>query len=150
MAELDARVIELAKEMSGPWPDGVTWSDYRERIVALHQDIDRENDRLVLMDLHKALTDLAERHSQNDPERLELLRQANETQYRCFLLVEAERPEGGLDLIKYAKIADREVALGRLDPESDTYKIAKAGAEVLSPSPVKAVRSAAKLLFWKR
>lgn len=111
----------------------------QKEISALWDELDAEDDRVTLLKIHQAVMDLIERTGGLTPDALERFQGAREAEYRLFLMKEAMLDGENVDPDAFDRITAREVASGRMAPDSDYRALASAAGAVLgSPKPRKA------------
>ena len=111
---------------------GGDWMEWREEIADLHQRATTQEEYVTLLRAHSILGLLADQVYDDHTARE--IKKVHHAEYLNFLNKEAI--EGG-DLINpamLARITEREVEAGRLDPDDDFRKLAAAGGQVLGDS----------------
>ncbi|HEX7875330.1 MAG TPA: hypothetical protein VF489_01970 [Sphingobium sp.] len=123
-----SEIASLDERMS----QGGDWMAFREEIVELHRRATTQEEYGSLLRAHSILGLLADQVYDEDTARE--IKKIHHAEYLNFLNKEAI--EGG-DLINpamLARITEREVEAGRLDPDDDFRQMAVAGGQVLGDS----------------
>lgn len=111
----------------------------QKEMSALWDELDTEQDRVTLLGVHKAVMDLIERTGSLTGEALQRFQGAREGEYHLFLMKESMLDRENIDPQELDRITAREVASGRMSPDSEYRELAKAAGTVLgSPKPRKA------------
>lgn len=111
---------------------GGDWMEWREEIADLHQRATTQEEYVTLLRAHSILGLLADQVY--DEATAREIKKVHHAEYLNFLNKEAI--EGG-DLINpamLARITEREVEAGRLDPDDDFRQLAAAGGQVIGDS----------------
>lgn len=111
---------------------GGDWMQWREEIASLHQRATTQEEYVTLLRAHSILGLLADQVY--DEGTASEIKKIHHAEYLNFLNKEAI--EGG-DLINpamLARITEREVEAGRLDPDDDFRQLAAAGGQVIGDS----------------
>jgi hypothetical protein len=121
----------LRREVEAGRPPDV--NKWREEITRAHAAATTEAERVLCLQMFKALSDFIER--QLDPEALPEWQKMRSQYYNLLLIKEATigRTDGNIPPDKLAAITRREIAAGRMSPDDDLHKLAVAGDTVLKP-----------------
>jgi hypothetical protein len=107
---------------------GGDWRTFQQEIARLNKEARTQEEYVTVLEAHRNLIAVAE-HCFPAETAAEIQR-IGEGEYKLFLNVEAM--EGDMiNPVMLDRITAREVAAGRLDPESDFRKLAAAGGSVL-------------------
>jgi len=101
--------------------------DFKSIREQIHDEFDRARtaeERVQLLMLFKASTDLVERNLAHDPDALEKLRNVRENDYRLFIIKECMVDENVCADTMYALTA-REIAAGRMSPDHSLRTLAE-------------------------
>jgi hypothetical protein len=111
---------------------------WREEITLAHELATTEAERVLCLQLFKAVADAVER--QLGPEALPDWRKVRSQYYNLLLIKEAMigRTDGNIRPDKLAAITRREVAAGRMSPDDEMHTLAVAGDTILPLPPVSA------------
>jgi hypothetical protein len=114
------------------------WRKVREEIVDAHGRATSIAERVLCLDLHKAIMDAVERQGVIAPEDLEKFRDVRRRDYLHLLVQESMigLTDGHLNAQKIAEITRREVKAGRLAEDDELHELAEAAAMVLGSPPV--------------
>ena len=111
--------------------EGGEWRAFQQEIAALHMQASTEEEYVALLEAHDLLVRTGE--DCLDGKTYAKILPIAESEYLMFLNKEAI--EGDLiNPVLLARVVDREVAAGRLDPDSRFAQLAKAGGAVLGDS----------------
>lgn len=123
------RLQELLDDMISA-PDGqINIKEFRDRIVALHEESGSEDERTILIQCYCNLMDLAERQATTHQIDVERLREVRSSEMRFFCIKEAMLDGENIDPDELLRVASREVDAGRM-PADDFLEHARAGADV--------------------
>jgi len=131
----------------------VDWRRAREDIVAEHKNATTIVDRVLCLDMHKAVLNAAERnHIQ--PAELAKFRTLRQQDYNALLISEAMigKTDGLIDPVVMKAITDREVAAGRMVENDDLRNLAASYVAVTTPedTPEKSGGLLAGIKSWFR
>jgi len=129
----------------------LNWREARDQIHAVHETAITEAERVICLSLHKAIFDAVERSDETiRPEKMEEFRKVRKQDYNLLLVSEAiiGRTDGLVDPAVMKRIADREVAAGRLQEDDELRKLTvKYGADVAETKPRTGFLSSIKSWF---
>lgn len=104
-------------------------------MASIWDALDKEEDRIVLLQVRNLFLDSVERSGALDDEALRTLRGAREGEYRLFLIKEAMIGADTADTAALDRITKREVDAGRMAPDCDLRTLAHAAEAVLGTPP---------------
>jgi len=111
--------------------NGGDWRAFRDEITALHAEATTEEEYVTLLEAHQKL--VAVGRFAFDEETYTRLLPIAAAEYRMFLNKEAME-DGIINPVLLERVARREVAAGRLDPNEEFRKLTAAGTSVLGDS----------------
>ncbi|GAA4745697.1 hypothetical protein GCM10023264_08960 [Sphingomonas daechungensis] len=124
---MNPEVASLHERMA----QGGDWRAFQQEIARLNKEARTQEEYVTVLEAHRNLIAVAEHCF--PPEIAAEIQRIGEGEYQLFLNVEAM--EGDMiNPVMLDRITAREVAAGRLDPESDFRKLAEAGSTVLGDS----------------
>ena len=124
---MNPEVASLHERMA----QGGDWRAFQQEIARLNKEARTQEEYVTVLEAHRNLIAVAEHCF--PPETAAEIQRIGEGEYKLFLNVEAM--EGDMiNPVMLDRITAREVAAGRLDPESDFRKLAEAGSTVLGDS----------------
>jgi hypothetical protein len=128
----------LDRLMSFNVGDTLNWREMRDEIHAEHKKAPDERDRILCLDLHRALMDFAERRA-IEPHEIEKFRETRYQDYALLLFREAMigQADDNLDPVEMLAITSREVRAGRMSKDDKLYRLAVEGVQKIGPSPTK-------------
>ncbi len=113
--------------------EAINLSAVRAEIAEIWPRLQTEPDRLALLELREHFMDFVERSLSHDAERLAQVRKARAAEYQLFLTKEAMLDGSNVDPAELDRVTAREVAAGRLAPDSEYRAFASAAGKVLAP-----------------
>lgn len=124
-------VTQLLNELSAG--HSIRWQEAREQIHDEHSAATSTEDRITLLELHRALMDAVERNCV-EPDKLAEFRKARLQDYRLLLFKEAVigRTDGMVDPVSMGRIAQREAEAGRLSTDDELYTLGVGGSVFIS------------------
>jgi hypothetical protein len=144
-------VLDLASRLSKEVAAGGTldWVRMRNEISEEHERAATAEERVICLQLHKAVMDAVER--QAPPEILANFKKTRLEDYNRLLVSEAliGCTDGNVDPTKLLEITRREIAAGRMSPDAKVHELAVIGARFIGP-PAKQKESFLRRLFSKR
>ena len=116
----------LDRFMASAKPGGqIDWHEMRKEILAKHEKAPDERDRVLCLNLHRALMDFVER-SAIEPQELEEFRKIQDQDYSALVLRKATigQTDDDLDPFKVLPITTREVRDGRMREDDELHRLA--------------------------
>ena len=104
---------------------GGDWMEWRQEIAELHQQATTQEEYVALLSAHSILGLLADQVYDHDTARE--IKKIHNGEYQNFLNKEAIEGGNLINPAMLARIIEREVEAGRLDPDDDYRELAAAG-----------------------
>jgi hypothetical protein len=130
--------------------DQIDWHEMRKEVLAEHEKASDERDRVLCLNLHRALMNFVER-SAIEPQELEEFRKVRDHDYIGLLLREATigETEDNLDPSKVLAVTTRDVRDGRMNENYELHRLALDTVRKLGELPAtKHSGLSAKLRSW--